>query len=252
MSRRSPTVAPASRQARTAERNGTAVTAGAPPIRLLLIGNHRLICQGIDSHLLNEPGIEVAGVVATAGAALMDDELVPPDVVLVLLPGPDGIEASRLVTTHWPGVAVIVLSVDSEAGQVLDALRAGATSYLTADCSVQLLCLAVHVCASGGMLFASQPVRAAFRRMGLLGADPAGRRRAVSSVSSAPSCMRLTARELEVLQLLAEGCSNKEIGLRLHLAVVTVKKYVQTVAGKLGVSDRTQAAVRGVREGLVR
>jgi DNA-binding NarL/FixJ family response regulator len=208
------------------------------------------MCGGIDRHLSAEPGIDLVEVAANAEAALADREDDPPDVCLVVLAGLEGIEATRHLSGRWRSSAVVVLSVDNRAAFALDALRAGARSYLTADCSARLLSHAIHISAAGGMVLASEPALNAFRQLGLVrgGRPPELQGRAPAP----PLGVRLTAREMEILQLLADGCSNKEISARLHLAVVTVKKYVQSVSGKLGVSDRTQAAVYGLREGLVR
>ncbi|HSN73757.1 MAG TPA: response regulator transcription factor, partial [Anaerolineae bacterium] len=160
-----------------------------------------------------------------------------PDVVLmdVRMPVMDGVEATRQMRARWPTVRVIILTTFDDDEYVFEGLRAGAAGYLLKDVSIQELADAIHAVMAGGVLIepsVARKVVAEFARL----AAPAPR---TPQILDEP----LSERELEILRLLAQGMTNREIAQRLFLAEGTVKNYVTNILGKIGARDRTQAAL---------
>lgn len=207
--------------------------------RLLLVDDHPVVRDGLRANLVDEPALEVVGEAGSGEEALALVEELQPDVILmdVRLPGLSGLETTRRLAESHPQIRVVMLTIFDEPAYFAEALRAGASGYLLKDSPPELIVWAVQAAARG-----SAVVPAALLR-GVAAAAPAPGGR--------PGTDQLTAREMDVLRLLADGCSNKAIAARMGLAEPTVKKYMQSVIGKLGVSDRTQAATLAVRLGLV-
>jgi DNA-binding NarL/FixJ family response regulator len=215
------------------------------PIRLVLVDDQRLMREGLRILLELEPGLEVVGEVEDGQAALEAYETLQPDVVLmdVRMPGMDGVEATWRLRERWPEARIVILTTFDDDEYVFEGLRAGAQGYLLKDVSGHDLAEAVRTVAAGGALIepsVARKVVAEFARM----APPS---RAPDMGLPEP----LSEREREILQLLAQGLSNREIGERLSLARGTVKNYVTTILQKLGVRDRTQAALRARELGLL-
>jgi DNA-binding NarL/FixJ family response regulator len=218
-----------------------AVTDGAP-IRVMIVDDHVVVQRGLLAFLESEPDLEVVGVAGGGAAALAqletlagDDRL--PDVVLMdLRMQPlDGIETTRRIRSRYADVEVVALTSFGENARVHAALEAGASGYLLKDADADEVIAAI---------------RAAHR--GELQLDPAIARRLMTALrpkTSRPE--ELTARELEVLRLLAEGRANKEIAAALSLSERTARTHVSSILSKLGLNSRTQAALWAVREGLV-
>ena len=215
------------------------------PIRVLLVDDQKLMREGLRVLLEMEPDLEVAGEAGDGEAALAAYAEQQPDVVLmdVRMPGMDGVEATRRLRERWPEARVIILTTFDDDEYVFEGLRAGALGYLLKDVSGHELAEAVRTVARGGALIepsVARKVVAEFARL----ASPA---RAPDAGLPEP----LTEREQEILQLLAQGLSNREIAQRLFLAEGTVKNYVTRILGKLGARDRTQAALRARELGLI-
>ncbi len=215
------------------------------PIRVLLVDDQRLMREGLRILLELEPDLEVVGEAGDGQAALAAYAALRPDVVLmdVRMPGMDGVEATRRLRERWPEARVIILTTFDNDEYVFEGLRAGALGYLLKDVSGQELAEAVRTVAAGGALIepsVARKVLAEFARL----APPA---RPIEAGLSTP----LSEREREVLRLLALGLTNREIATRLHLAEGTVKNYVTSILQKLGVRDRTQAALRAREMGLL-
>jgi DNA-binding NarL/FixJ family response regulator len=172
-----------------------------------------------------------------------------PDVVLMDLrmPNLDGLEATKRIKSQSSSPAIIVLTICDNDAYIVDAVRAGAGGYLLKDTSRDLLIHAIHAVTSGGMLVKTSLLREAMLNL----AGAAGTKQPKSQSADAAQLEELTRREREVLRLVVLGRSNKEIGLELCISEDTAKKHVQTIMLKLGVSDRTQAAVKAVRAGMV-
>ncbi|MCB0172227.1 MAG: response regulator transcription factor [Anaerolineae bacterium] len=211
-------------------------------IRVLICDDQEVVCEGLRVILNSAAGIEVAGV-AYDGAAALD--LIPtakPDLVLMDLkmPGLNGIQATRLIHQQYPEIRVLVLTTYDGDEWVLDAIRSGAAGYLLKDSPREALIAAIK-----GTIDGKTHV------------DPgvAGTLLAQIARTATPPTTSLTAdlseRELEVLRHLARGLTNLDIADRLHLSEGTIRNYVSAVFTKLGVSDRTQAAVIALRYGLV-
>ena len=215
------------------------------PIRILLVDDQKLMREGLRVLLEMEPDLEVVGEAGDGEAALAVYAEHEPDVVLmdVRMPGMDGVEATRRLRERWPDARVIILTTFDDDEYVFEGLRAGALGYLLKDVSGHELAEAVRTVVAGGALIepsVARKVVAEFARL----APPV---RPPDAGLPEP----LTDREQEILQLLAQGLSNREIARRLFLAEGTVKNYVTAILGKLGVRDRTQAALRARELGLL-
>jgi DNA-binding NarL/FixJ family response regulator len=216
-------------------------------IRVLLVDDQTLIRQGIRLLLEIETDIQVVGQAADGREAVEQVEALHPDVVLmdVRMPGMDGVEATRQLAVRFPDAKVIILTTFEDDEIVFDALKAGARGYLLKDISSEEMAAAVRKVAAGEALIEpriTRKVLAEFSRM----ATAAGGRAASRSLP-AP----LTDRELEVLQALARGLSNREIARQLVITEGTVKNHVSSLIDKLGVRDRTQAVLKGQELGLI-
>ncbi len=201
--------------------------------------------DGLRTLLELEPDIKVVAEAGDGESALQAYASHHPDVVLmdVRMPGMDGVEATRRLLARWPEAKVIILTTFDDDEYVFEGLRAGALGYLLKAISGTELAQAIRTVHAGGALIepsVARKVLAEFARL----APPS---RPPGSGLSEP----LSEREQEVLQLLAQGLTNKEIAQRLYLAEGTVKNYVTAILQKLGVRDRTQAALRARELGLV-
>ena len=215
------------------------------PIRLLLVDDQRLMRDGLRTILELEGDLQVIGEAEDGESGLKSYEEFLPDVVLmdIRMPGMDGVEATRRMLNRWPEARVIILTTFDDDEYIFEGLRAGALGYLLKDVSGSELAEAIRKVAAGGALIEPSVARKVIAEFARL--EPAAR--SVNSGLPDP----LSDREIEILKLLAQGLSNKNIADRLHLAEGTVKNYVSNVLSKLGVTDRTQAALRARELGLV-
>lgn len=215
-------------------------------IKVLLVDDHTVVREGVRAMLSGEQDIVVVGEASNGEDALQKVAELEPHVVLmdIRMPGISGTETAKRVKRSWPTVSVIMLTMYDSDMYVVEALQAGAAGYLTKDASRELLCHAIRSVVDGGTMVRSGLLRHA---IDALLRTPGG----TKPESDTSLVERLTPRELDVLRLLARGDGNREIAQELKLAEVTVKKYVQNVIQKLGVSDRTHAAIQAARWGLV-
>lgn len=200
--------------------------------------------EGLAAILGAAPGIEVVGVAEDGAAAVEMAATRRPDLVLMDLnmPGLSGLQATRLIRARLPEVKVLILTTYATDEWVFDAIKAGAAGYLLKDTPRAGLVKAVEGTVAGQTFVDPQVAGKLFTHIAGRPAAPA----------SAPAPVHdLTARERDVLRLLGQGCSNAEIAQRLFLAEGTVRNLVSSVLAKLGVADRTQAAVIALRSGLV-
>ncbi len=216
----------------------TAEDAADAGIGILLVDDHAVVREGIRALLEQQPGMRIVGEAGNGGDALDRLAALAPDVVVMdmKMPGLPSIETIAEIKRRQPRCQVLVFTSYAEDSQVRDALGAGATGYLLKDTLRDDLVRAVREVAAGRAWLHPQAQRQMLDWM----------RRPPSPLDS------LTARERSVLLLLAEGLSNKHIARRLHLTEGTVKGYVSQVLDKLGVADRTQAALLAQREGVGR
>ncbi len=210
----------------------------SPAIRICLVDDQRLIRDGLRLLLELEDGLEVVGEAENGAAALEAYRALQPDVLLmdIRMPGMDGVEATRRLLDRWPMARVIILTTFDDDAYIFDALRAGALGYLLKDISGPELGAAVREVAHGGALIQPSVARKVLAEFNRLAPETARARPALSEP--------LTGREQEILGGIARGLTNKEIAVRLNLTEGTVKNYVSVIFQKLGVQDRTQAALR--------
>ena len=217
-------------------------------IKVLLVDDHPVVREGLRTMLAKTLDIEVVAEAGDGFEAIDKVSKYQPHVVLMDLrmPNLDGLEATRRIKKQLPSTAIIILTMYDKDGYVMDAVKAGAGGYLLKDTSKDLLINAIRAVNSGGMLIKTSLLREAFRDL-----TETSDAQPLSKATSIMTPSELTSREHDVLQLLTQGQSNKEIGRALCISEDTAKKHVQTIMLKLRVSDRTQAAVKAVRNGLV-
>jgi DNA-binding NarL/FixJ family response regulator len=214
------------------------------PVRLLLADDHTMLRQSL-RRTMEDEGIEVVGEAGDGDEAARLAEELKPDVVLmeVSMPVLDGVEATRLISQHTPGVAVVMLTMHADADVVAGAIRAGAVGYLVKDCTTEELVRTVRQAASGETVLSADLAASMLQEMRTPSAAPEATKRVESVLSK---------REEEVLQLIAEGASTTEVGQQLFISVKTVKNHLASIYEKLDARDRTQAVLQAVRMGIVR
>ena len=218
-------------------------------IRILLVDDQTLIRQGIRLLLAGEPDLEVVGEAGNGRQALEMVSSLKPDVILmdVRMPEMDGVNATREISARFPSCAVIILTTFDDDETIFEGLRAGARGYLLKDINADEMTAAIRTVATGGALIQpsiTRKVLAEFTRLTSPLSQP-------GSSSSQILIEPLTEREMEVLRLLAEGLSNKEIAGRLVITEGTVKNHVSNLIAKLNVRDRTQAILKAQEYGLI-
>jgi DNA-binding NarL/FixJ family response regulator len=218
------------------------------PVRVLVADDHPVYRDGLAALLRTVAGIEVVGTAADGLDAVAAAEELAPDVVVmdVQMPRLDGVEATRRVTTASPSTGVVVLTMSEDDDTVFAALRAGARGYLLKGADADEVVRAVTTVAAGGAVFGAT---LAARIASFLSAPQGGRDSRDARTDAFPG---LTAREREVLDLLAAGRSNAQIAEALFLSPKTVRNTVSNVFAKLHVADRAQAIVRARDAGLGR
>ena len=214
-------------------------------IRLLLVDDQRLMRDGLRILLELEADFKVVGEAEDGAQALDSYGELSPDVVLmdIRMPVMDGVEATRRLREIDPNSKVIILTTFDDNEYVFEGLRAGALGYLLKDVSGDELADAIRKVAAGGSMIepsVARKVVAEFARL----APPTPE--AVEDLVEP-----LSEREIEILKLVSQGMTNKEIAARLYLAEGTVKNYVTSILGKIGARDRTQAAIRARELGLL-
>jgi len=218
-------------------------------IRILLADDQALFREGLHTLLSLQPGLEVVGEAANGEEAVRLAEALHPDVVLMDLQMPllDGVAATRQLRAALPACRVIVLTTFDDDDYIFEGLRAGAVGYLLKDTPSARLADAIRAAARGESFLepsVAAKVVAEFTRLSAASG-------AAVPLATQPLAEPLSDRELEVMRLVAQGASNKEIAAALFLAEGTVKNHLTNILGKLGVTDRTQAALKAKELGLV-
>ena len=208
---------------------------------MILADNHTLFRTSL-ARLLRERHVAVVGEATLGAEAIKLAVEVQPDVAVIDLdiPGMSGIEVTHRLAATVPRVRVLVLTVIAEESTVVDALMAGARSYLLKEASIDQVVEAIHATARGDSMISPR-----------IAAPLVGRLRHASGSEAPLESAQLTPREQEVLELVARGLDNAEIAESLKLSQHTVKNHVSSILGKLGVENRIQAAVRAARSGLI-
>jgi DNA-binding NarL/FixJ family response regulator len=213
-------------------------------VRVLIVDDQTVVREGLAAILSTEPEIQVVGLAADGQDALDVIAQTQPHVVLMDLKMPvmNGVQATQRIHRDYPNIRVLVLTTYVADEWVFDAIRAGAAGYLMKDTRRAELIAAIKGTAEGKSYL--DPTVAG-RVMQQAVARPQ------SEAPGEPQTEALTDRELQILHLLAKGYSNPEIAKEIHLARGTVRNYVSAILQKLGVADRTQAAIEALRLGLV-
>ncbi|SNB46537.1 response regulator transcription factor [Geobacter sp. DSM 9736] len=207
-------------------------------IRVLIADDHTLVRKGFRALLEKEPDMVTVGEADSGLAALQQARECRPDVVLmdITMPGMNGIEATRALLAEFPDIRVIALSMHSDRRMVVDALSAGADAYILKECAFRDLAASIRAVKEGN-------TPAGVRLSGILLTD---RHESLDPVPAAT----LSARERQVLQLIAEGNNTKEIAFLLELSVKTVETHRQNIMDKLGINNIAGLTKFAVREGL--
>ncbi len=236
-------------------------------IRVLIVDDQTLIREGFRKLLELEPDIEIVDMASNGESALAAVERLraqntPPDVILmdIRMPNMDGIAATKAIKERWPEAHVVILTTFDDTELIHAGLRAGALGYSLKDITAEQLAMTVRTAARGQVLL--QPDIASKVFSAFTSSNPA--RSLASSINTAPSIStapsyidptasieQLTEREREILTLVARGASNRQIAENLYLTEGTVKNHMSNILGKLGVRDRTQAALKAKELGLV-
>ncbi|MFJ2663452.1 response regulator [Nocardia fluminea] len=214
---------------------GHGADGAAPKVRVLIADDERLVREGIAALLVLQPGIDVVGTAESGTEAVESAAVLAPDVVLmdVRMPGMGGVEAAALLRGR---ATVLMLTTFDDDGYIVAALHAGASGYLLKDLPAAELAQAIRL-AHAGVDQYSAAVTARLAAM-------------VRSRTPRPT-IELTDRETEVLRLLATGAANREIARSLYLSEGTVKNHISNILNRLGVRDRTQAAIYAHEHGIL-
>jgi DNA-binding NarL/FixJ family response regulator len=204
-------------------------------IRILLVDDHPVVRMGLRGMLDAEPDLTVVGEASSGVEGFEQALALTPDIVLMDLrmPGGDGVEATGRILSAAPGVRVMVLTTYESDRDILRAIEAGASGYLLKDASPTELADAVRAAARGETVLAPSVASTLVRQV------------------RSPAPPALSARETEVLKLVASGLTNAEIGKRLFISEATVKTHLLRVFNKLDVADRTAAVTTAMRHGLL-
>ena len=215
---------------------------GSGTISVLIVDDHAVVRQGVRAFLDTQSDVSVVGEAASGEEAVRLAAEYAPDVVLMdlVMPGMDGVEATRQVKRVSPRTQIIVLTSYHDDEHIFPAIRAGAISYLLKDVAPDVLVDAVRKAARGEAVLHPRVAARVIRELSALPDEPLS------------PFAELSERELEVLRLIAEGLSNAEIAERLVISEKTVKSHVSNILSKLHLADRTQAAVYAWKKGLMR
>ncbi len=198
-------------------------------IRVLLVDDHEMVRMGLATFLETEPDIEVIGEASDGAAGVKMALELQPDVILMdlVMDGMDGIEATKQIKNGNPTLKVVVLTSFLDPEKVFPVIEAGAFSYLLKTSRANEIAEAIRQAANGQSIIEGKVTSMMITRM----------------QTQPPKHERLTAREMDVLKLIGEGKSNKEIGEELFIGIKTVKTHVSNILAKLELEDRTQAAI---------
>jgi DNA-binding NarL/FixJ family response regulator len=230
----------------------------AEQIRVLIVDDQRLLREGFRTLIEMEPNLEVVGMAGDGKEALvmverLQAQRTAPDVVLmdVRMPRMDGIAATRAFKEHWPEICIIILTTFDDRALIQAGLQAGAQGYLLKDITAEQLATTIRAVAQGQVLLHPEVAHKVIASFPSASIEPAASASATSPFAGGNELFQLTEREREILALLARGASNREISETLYIAGGTVKNHLSNILGKLGVRDRTQAALKARELGLL-
>ncbi len=208
-------------------------------IRVLIADDHAVVREGVRALIASEPGMEVAGEAADGIEAVQQARLLQPDVILLdlIMPRQGGLESIGQIKKENPAARILILTSFAEDDKVFPAIKTGALGYMLKDSSPQELLQAIRHVYQGESSLHPTIARKLVRELSQPSALP-------------PTEEPLTEREVEVLQLVAKGLSNQEIGQKLFVSERTTRTHVSNILNKLHLANRTQAALYALREGL--
>lgn len=215
-----------------------------PPIRVLLVDDHVLFRKGVEAVLQSRTDMEVVGEAGDGREAIALALETKPDVILmdVMMPNCNGLEATRTIKRQLPDTHIVMITVSEDEKDLFEAIKSGAQGYLTKDLKASLLFEVISGVARGEAHFSGVIATKILHEFQQPDPPPASLERPVEA---------LTDREIEVLELIVAGSSNREIADQLVLSESTVKNHLQNILGKLHLQNRVQAAVYAVRRELV-
>ncbi|MFN8515805.1 MAG: response regulator transcription factor [Thermomicrobiales bacterium] len=220
-------------------------------VRILLVDDHPLFRQGVTWTLTNQPDLEIVGEVADGQAAIQQADILLPDIVLcdINLPGMNGLEVTRILKRRHPQTAVIILTLHEDDEQLFHAIRVGASAYAIKDIAAQELISLIRRVGRGEYLINENVLSRPFVASKVL-----DQFRELASLDEASDTVfsPLTPREVEILDCVARGNSNKEIARLLSISDQTVKNHITSILRKLAVNDRTQAVIYALRHGWIK
>ena len=232
---------------RSAERR----SAGYERVRILIVDDHALFRVGIRNILEREPDLEIVGEADDGRSALDTAFATNPDVILMdlSLPAPGGIETTQRVKRELPSAAIVVLSTEEDEDALFESIKAGAAAFILKDVAPEDLVMIIRRVVAGEYLINdkvfSRPAVASrvlkeFRELAVYGQE------------AAPIFAPLSPREVEILDNIAQGMTNKQVAYALSISEQTVKNHMSSILRKLSVNDRTQAVVYAMRQGWIR
>ena len=232
-------------EARTSTQIGSA--------RILIVDDHELIRDGFQHMLRHEPDLVVVGEAANGRDAIEFCRRLKPDLVLmdVRMPEMDGLEATRAIRAEHPTISVLMVTTFENPDYLLEAIEAGAAGYILKDAPKRDIFEAVRKVLNGESSLSQDLAMELIRRLHRESRTQAAPPPALERHGSAPSIQALTAREIEVLRLMAQGKTNQQIAEELVVSKATIKVHVRHIVLKLEVSDRIQAVLRAIEMGLV-
>ncbi|MGD0123578.1 MAG: response regulator transcription factor [Candidatus Limnocylindrales bacterium] len=224
---------------------------GGEKTTILLVDDHALFRVGVRNILEKEPGFEIVGEADDTRSAFDLSVQLSPDIILMdlSLPAPGGIETTQRIKRELPSAGIIVLAVNEDEDALFDAIKAGAAAFILKDVAPDDLVAIIHRVASGEYLindkvFAKPAVASRvlkeFRELAIYGQE------------AAPIFAPLSPREVEILDNIAQGMTNKQVAYALSISEQTVKNHMSSILRKLSVNDRTQAVVYAMRQGWIR
>ena len=227
-------------------------------IRVLIVDDQRLLCDGFRTLIELEPDLEVVGTAGDGAEALamverLQAEQTAPHVVLmdVRMPRLDGIAATRAFKERWPEMRIIILTTFDDRALIHAGLQAGAAGYVLKDITASQLATTIRVVVQGQVLLHPEVAHKILASLSPAPTDPTAPAPAPLAFVGVSEVELLTEREREILALLARGASNREISESLYIARGTVRNHLSNILGKLGVCDRTQAALKARELGLL-
>ncbi|MFF2479713.1 response regulator [Paenibacillus sp. NPDC058071] len=217
-------------------------------MRVLVVDDQRLMREGLATILNLEPGMEVVGTAVDGRDAYAKVTELRPDVVLmdIRMPGMDGVEGAELILRHFPETKVLILTTFDDAELILQVLEKGVHGYLLKDMPSEAIVSAIQTVYNGGSVLQPDITAMLLKELKKMPAAPS-MQTPLQNANDDKTLGSLTDREKEILALLGHGLNNKEIADQLFISEGTVKNHVSSLMAKLGLRDRTQAAVFSVR-----